>query len=194
MILALDTALRKSGYAVGPNPASIIECGILWAAKVELPEDRALSVAEDAICLVKQYGVTQIIMEMPAPQAPSFHRYDKASGQTVPFMPQGQADYGVACGTIKAELRHRLPGVPIERVRSDLWSQKTKKAAHKIAAKLLHSGYDEDQDPDGDAADAVCLLAWLVDRQSLLDALAVGKLKTRRTINHRKIVKGIFRK
>ena len=41
MILALDTALRKTGYAVGASVTDIRECGILWADKhLEFPEDR----------------------------------------------------------------------------------------------------------------------------------------------------------
>lgn len=193
MILAIDSALRKSGYACGEKPSAIIECGILWADdKREFAEDRAMSMVEDMDALIRQYRVDRIIMEMPAPQAPMMHYRNKRTGQQEQFMPRGQADFGVACGTIKNELRHRWPAIPITRARSDEWSMQTKKAAHIAAAKLLYRGYEPAQDPDGDAADAVCLLALLADPEAFRAALLTGKVQAKRTVNARKIVGGIF--
>jgi|GEM_PF-3983208 len=188
MILSIDSALRKCGFACGEKPKLIVEIGILWSDdKREFPEDRALSMVDDMDALISQYGVKRIIMEMPAPQAPAMHYRNKKTGTMEQFMPRGQADYGVACATIKNELRHRWPAIPITRVRSDQWSQQTKKAAHIAAAKLLYRGYDPNQDPDGDAADAICLLALLSDPEAFNAALFAGKSIAKRTINPRKV-------
>jgi len=188
MILAIDTALKKCGYAVGEKPSTIIECGILWSDdRREFAEDRAISMVDDMDGLIRQHGVDRIIMEMPAPQAPLMRYRNKKTGMQEKFMPRGQADYGVACGTIKNELRHRCPAIPITRARSDQWSQQTKKDAHKAAAKLLYKGYEPTQDPDGDAADAICLLALLADPEAFNAALFAGNAIAKRTINPRKV-------
>lgn len=193
MILAIDTALKKCGYAVGEKPGAILERGILWSDdKREFAEDRAISMVDDMDALIRQYRVKRIIMEMPAPQAPVMHYRNKRTGRQEQFMPRGQAEYGVACGTIKNELRHRFPAIPIRRARSDEWSMRTKKAAHIAAAKLLDRGYESNQDPDGDAADAVCLLALESDPEAFRAALLTGKAQAKRTVNARKIVGGIF--
>lgn len=193
MILAIDTALVKCGYAVGVAPASIAECGTLWSDdKIAFPEDRAMTMVDDMDKLIVEYRVTKIIMEMPAPQAPVMHYRNKQTGKQEQFMPRGQADYGVACGAIRVELRHRWPAIPIRRERADEWSMHLKKAAHIAAARLLYAGYESDQDAGGDAADAICLLALEADPEAFRTAMLTGKMQTKRTVNPRKIVSGIF--
>lgn len=164
IVATFDGSSSVIGYAVGQwNPARssphVIAAGLIHPKPKKGPvRQRIRQMAVDAMDLVREYGVTHVVVETPAPAAPRAIVKKLGKGGWVP----GQATYGMAVGYLIARMESIGPGVEVADVQADKWTMGTPKARRAMALAYRMPMYAAHQEADKglDMADAIQLLEW----------------------------------
>lgn len=178
IILALDAALKKTGWCVGDDAGHLIAAGLVMPDAALAPVPRSFQSAREVWALVEKYRPDQFVIETPAPQAPVIY------GSEGGIIPQrGQADYGMGVMAIIMALHLRrlagpdgkaMPRIPADYPRADVWTRGSKKKHRMLITKSEWPDYDPRKDPGMDVSDAVQLWRWwILDRR--IKAARIGQ-------------------
>jgi hypothetical protein len=158
-LLSLDPSSTCIGYAVWSDSSGrmiVMEHGRLKPQKSTADiQGRIRSLADELAKLVVEFDPDVIVIEV------MLGRQYTASGnkQRTTSLPTCAVSMGfmwrVCCG---------LDATTIA-VDNLAWTRGRSKESRKVRARQLCSAYDQKQDQGGDAADAICLGDWYIQRQ-----------------------------
>lgn len=154
-IIALDPSSTKTGYAIGHDERTLIECGVLTSGGNALV--RIAAMADDVQRLLRQHLPDVVVIEVPSGKT---HR---RMGKNISGLPI----YGMAAGAVYIITRHYVrwrgrehKAVELATPDQNEWTRGTKKALRQRCVAMDFPQYDKRQDPGGDASDAVALMQW----------------------------------
>ena len=160
VLIAIDPSSTVIGYAVFVGPPlewQLIQCGLLLPDKGKLPA----TVRIDQLCIglgqvIRRYmtdGVDAVVEIMGTKQYTA--RKERRSALPLVALAMGRA-----WGVCVAELGYHVHPVDIA------WTQGTTKALRQAHAAAAYSTiYDPAQDTGADAADAICLGEYWIERR-----------------------------
>lgn len=163
-LLALDPSSQRTGYAVmdGLRAADLVEFGYLNPRRrKDKMLERINAMVFDALAIVEEMKIEAAVIEITSGKVGRRHGGAGA----------GLAVYGLAVGAMWAALVHTT-NMRVETVLENVWTQSKSKARRLAVLRHLYPAYDRsiEQDPGGDAGDAIGIGRWWFEEHSLVGA------------------------
>lgn len=156
LLLALDPASERTGFAVLSDPVTILDAGRITAPAKWPAEQRIDQIITDLAALLAERKPDTIVIEMPDGKIHGAIR--RRSGGA------GLSIYGRAAGEIRRYCliwaAHRDPSPPVVSVYPNEWTRSKSKTSRAAGLRAYMPGLDLTSDTGLDAADAIELAQW----------------------------------
>lgn len=154
MLLSLDPSSTCTGYATFDGYGRLIESGRL-IPKGKCALTRIRSVGADLLALIADVVPSIIVIEI------STSKYGRARSKGSNTIVVYGAAWGYCLHVCEAS------GAGVKTVEANEWTKGRKKAERVLAAKFVFKKYKPEQDPGGDAADAIMLGDWYLREEQM---------------------------
>jgi len=142
MLLSIDPAFAKTGWAVFSGPRQLVDFGLIkTGVKHGDAVERCFRQCRDIMHMLDEHSITEAVVEIP-----TGHAWGPGNGR-------GQSLYGMAAGAIVTILWGRR--IKLHRYTTHEWTKSVKKKPRADKLTLLYPDWCPEIDKGLDIADAI---------------------------------------